>query len=371
MITSDIDVTQGGSRPNWRTTVEAGVTVHWCAVPYQNAMPYGERLKAFGRFAYMSAWRAASLDQDVVLATSTPLTVALPGAYSAFRRHVPMVLEVRDLWPEVPIALGALTGAASHRAAWGLEAWAYRRASHIIALSPDMTADIRRRFPGAQVTTIPNSSDIELFDDAAAGGLALRAATPWLGNRPLILYAGTLGQVNGPEYVVRMAAELKRIDPELRIAIVGSGREQTAARQLARELDVLDENLFMLPSVPKREVINFFGACDVSLSTVINVPALSANSPNKVFDAFAAGRPVAINHGGWLEDVITTSGAGVVLPASSPSGAASIMSNFLRDSDGLQKAKKAAGVLGTEQFSRDGLFRQLEKVLYSVGAQRR
>ncbi|HWG98675.1 MAG TPA: glycosyltransferase family 4 protein, partial [Pilimelia sp.] len=310
----------GEAAPRHGTTVEAGVVVHWLPVPYRNEMRYSRRILAFFQFVAMAATAAARLPTDVVLATSTPLTVALPGAFAARRRGVPMVLEVRDLWPEVPIALGALRSRPARWAARWLEGWAYRRSAHVVALSPGMAEGVRRRDPRVPVTVVPNSADLALFADADRAGRALRAATPWLGDRPLILYAGSFGLVNNLDYLVRMAADLVRTDPQVRIALIGGGRMRDDVADLARRLGVLGRNLFLLGEVSKREVIAYFGACDLAVSTTLNVPALGANSANKVFDAFAAGRPVGVNHGGWLADLLTETGAGLVLPPDDPAG---------------------------------------------------
>src|SRR5690625_3260213 len=93
---------------NWFETVEAGVNVHWLPVPYSNHMSYGERIKAFSRFAHQAGTKAKELQGDVIFATSTPLTIAIPAISASKKHKVPMVFEVRDLWPELPIAIGAL-----------------------------------------------------------------------------------------------------------------------------------------------------------------------------------------------------------------------------------------------------------------------
>jgi glycosyltransferase involved in cell wall biosynthesis len=179
----------------------------------------------------------------------------------------------------------------------------------------------------------------------------------------LVLYAGALGIVNGVDYLVRMAARLLYSAPEVRIAIVGSGREERGLRALASQLGVLDRNLFLLGAVSKARVAAYFGACDMACSTVIEVPALSANSANKVFDTWAAGRPVAINHDGWIADIIRKTGAGLLLPAGDPDGASSLVRDFLLDSDRVASSRAAAQRLARERFSRDRLFRDFETVL--------
>ena len=109
----------------WKTTRESGIHVYWLHVSYSNAMSYPERIIAFLKFAVGAALRAASLDGDVVFATSTPLTIALPAVYAWRRRDIPMVFDGCDLWPELPIAIGALRDPFSIELARWLEWIAY------------------------------------------------------------------------------------------------------------------------------------------------------------------------------------------------------------------------------------------------------
>ncbi|SCG78654.1 glycosyltransferase family 4 protein [Micromonospora humi] len=298
-----------------------------------------------------------------LIATSTPLTIAVPAVFAAWRRHVPMVLEVRDLWPEVPIALGALRSPLSRRSALALEAWAYRKSTEVIALSVGMAEGVRARRPDARVTVIPNGCDIELFADAAAAGKLLRDRTPWLGDQPLILYAGTVGFVNDVGYLIQMARTLRHTHPDIRIAIIGQGAEVPRLRTEAAACGVLDGNLFMLDPMPKNDIVSYFGACDLAVSTVRDEPALHANSANKVFDALAAGRPVAINHEGWLADMLRHSGAGLVLPAGDPAGAAALVASFVSDPIRRASAGAAARALAISEFDREMLFQRFEEVL--------
>jgi glycosyltransferase involved in cell wall biosynthesis len=361
MVTADPD----GERE--RVTTEAGIVVHWLPVPYTNAMSYRRRIVAFLGFVGRSAVVAGRLHHDLVLATSTPLTVAIPGAWAALRRRVPMVLEVRDVWPQLPIALGVLRSPVSRWAARRLESWAYRRSAHVIALSPGMAASIRRRFPGVAVTVVPNSCDRALFAGAGRAGAALRQRTPWLGDRSLVLYAGTLGPANGVDYLVRMAAALAVTAPDVRIAILGDGRMRDGIRDLAAGLGVLGRNLFMPGTVSKADVVAWYGACDLAACVFVDVPELGDNSPNKVFDAFAAGRPVAVNHGGWLSDLIAETGAGLVLPAGDPAAAAAAVAAFVGDRVACRAAGTAASALARDRFDRDLLFEDFERVLSAAG----
>ena len=353
----------------WWTTEEAGVTVHWCGVPYSNHMSFRERIQAFSRFALRAASRASALPQDVVFATSTPLTVAIPGSYAALRNRVPMVFEVRDVWPEVAIAMGALRNPFLQRASLALEAWAYRTSDSIIALSPEMARSITSRFPGARVTVIPNSSDLSLFaapdDDEVA---AVRTGRPWLGDRPLLVYTGSLGAANGVGYLAHVAYALRSIAPEVRILLVGKGKGKDELEKLARQLGVWEKNLFVEPPVAKRDVPALLAAADMCASVFANVPALSANSPNKVFDAFAASRPVVINNGGWLAEVLRESGAGIAVPPDDPVTGAKMIMQHIMDPESLAQAGSAAALLARGRFNRDVLFEKFEEVLLGAAS---
>lgn len=363
MVTSRRDPDPAFPR-GWSSTVEDGVHVHWLAVPYSNLMSYRRRLRAFARFAWSAGTKAARLGGDVVFATSSPLTIALPAVRAARAGRIPMVLEVRDLWPEVPIAMGALRGRLPIAAARWLEGFAYRNAAHIVALSPGMKAGIAARgYPAERVTVIPNACDIELFDVGSAPGLALRQRHRWLGTRPLIVYTGTLGHVNGVVYLAQVAAELRSIDPEICVAVIGEGCEQDLVRNVAERLGVLGRNFFMLPSAPKAEMPAWLSAADIATSVVIDRRALWANSANKVFDAFAAAKPAAINHEGWLAELIRESGAGLVLHATDVPGAAASLARAIRDSQWLTHAGAAARRLARERFHRGRLAATLEQVL--------
>ena len=111
-------------KSSWFQTNEAGINVRWLPVEYTNKMSFSNRIKAFFKFAFESARKAAQIECDLVFATSAPLTIALPAVYASKKQNIPMVFEVRDLWPELPIAMGALKNPISRFLAHKLEKFA-------------------------------------------------------------------------------------------------------------------------------------------------------------------------------------------------------------------------------------------------------
>lgn len=348
---------------DWFITDEGGIEVHWLPVLYRNEMTYSERIRAFFRFAFSAARRAASLDGDVVFATSTPLTIALPGAWAARRRRRPMVFEVRDLWPQMPIAIGALRNPLAIWAARRLEHFAYRNAARIVALSPGMAEGVAEAgFAPDRIRVIPNSCDLDLFQPDSGLGQLFRDSYPKLGNGPIVLYAGTIGRINGVEYMVDLAGACARLAPAANFVVLGAGSESDRVRQRAIELGVLNKNFHILPQLPKKDVVVAFAAASVVCSWVVDIPGTEKNSANKFFDGLAAGRAIAINHGGWQADILNESGAGLVL-SRKVDEAAQQLSAWLNDPERLASAGHRARALGESRFSRDRLAGELEAVL--------
>ncbi|WP_224367203.1 glycosyltransferase family 4 protein [Hyalangium versicolor] len=367
MVTSDTQPSPGAK--GWRVSNESGIRVHWLPVPYSNSMQYTDRMRAFGHFAVNSAHRATQLTGDVVFATSTPLTIAVPGIFASRWNRKPMVFEVRDLWPAIPIAVGALKSRPAIVAAQMLERAAYAGAAHIVALSPGMKAGVEAAGVSSEkITVIPNLCDPERFQVPTSAGAEFRQKYSWLGDRPMVLYAGTLGLVNGVDYLVRIAADMVKRDPEVRFVIMGQGREESTLHTLADRLGVRERNLFFLPSVPKAEVPKVLSAATIATSLFTDVPGMQDNSANKFFDALAAGRPLALNYGGWQAELVEQEQFGLCLPSKDPTAASELLANRLRDPQWLADAGARARQLGQERFSADTAARRLSAVLQQVVA---
>ena len=362
------DITPGRRVLGWRRTEDDGVHVHWFSVPYSNNMSFARRIRAFAEFMVLATTRAARLKADLVFATSTPLTVAVPGVLAAKLRRAPFVFEVRDLWPEVPIQMGALKNPVLRKVAGGLANFAYRNAEEVVALSPGMAAGVTARRPATPVTVVPNAADLDLFRVDAGAVRRFRQQYDWLGDRPLIVYTGALGMVNGVEYLVRAAKRMRELDPDIRVLIVGHGKEWAETERLAAEYGLLNETVRMWPKVPKSELPVILGAATLSSSFVRPIKALWENSANKFFDALAAGRPIAINHGGWQADLLTETGAGLVLDPYDADSAGDLLVKHLRDDVWLKLAGEAAHRLAVERFSRDLLFDRFAAVLDRAAA---
>lgn len=358
---------QDDRRHGWFETDEAGIQVHWYPVPYSNHMGFYQRLKAFTSFAFAARKKARELDGDIVFATSTPLTIVLPAVAVARRKKIPMVFEVRDLWPEMPIAVGALKNPLLRFAAYRLEHWAYQNAEAVVALSPGMKEGVLRTgYPAVKVAVIPNSSDNAEFQHNAEAAAKFRANRDWLNDRPLLVYAGTFGPINGVGYIVPVAQELLRLNSDVRILLVGEGAEKAKIEEFAAQAGVLGENLFIEGMLPKREVPALLSASDMAAAFFVDLPEMRPNSANKFFDSLASGTPVMLNYGGWMHEMVEATGCGMAVWGRSAAEVAAKLDAKLHDRVWLEEAGRAARKLAEEHFDRDLLADQLIKVLQAA-----
>lgn len=361
MITSDTDAKDNG---DWYQSDIEGIEVHWLPVPYNNKMSYSDRIKAFFKFALKAGMKATLFDSDVIFATSTPLTIAIPAIRAKKKLKIPMVFEVRDLWPELPIAMGALKNPLLKKGAKWLENYAYGNSEHIVALSRGMKDGVvKTGYPEIKVSVIPNSCDIDFFSTDNKKGQEFRSKYDWLKDRPLVVYTGTLGHINGVGYLAKLAAKVMGLNPEVRFVIVGDGVEFDKIKKQAIDLGVFERNFYMMGKIPKIEMPAVLNAADVATSLFIDLKPMWANSANKFFDALASGTPVAINYGGWQKEELNQSGAGIVLSPIDYKKAAQNLNELLSDKNRLKEMGRNAKQLASSKFDQDLLAKKLIDVI--------
>lgn len=343
----------------------AGIEIYRAPVLYSQRLPYLGRLVAFRRYMGWAVRTGKSLPRpDIVFASSTPLTVGEIGRKVALHHRAPFVFEVRDLWPELPMSVGALKNPVLRHMACRMARRVYDAADHVVALSPDMKQGVAAwGVPEDRITVIPNCSDTALFG-SRNGRDEERKRLGWDG-KLVCLYSGVLGKMNNLDYLLDAAKELDRagVDDVL-IAIMGSGGER---QRLAQRIET--ENLRavrLYDPVPKSEMHRPLAAADVGVVSLLPMDCLEGSSPNKFFDFLAAGLPVVVNFDGWLADALRESRAGTQVDPYGP-GELGLLLMALRDDPARrQRLGEAARKLAEERFDRDKLVTVLESTLRQV-----
>lgn len=324
----------------------AGFKVVEWDIPYANAMGIAARSAAFLRYAAAATRLALREKPDLIIASSTPLTIALPALCAKALRGIPFIFEIRDPWPELPRAMGVLPAAIAPFME-GIANLACRHAAAVVALSEGMAETARARGADpARVQVIGNGCDLDLFGPHIAPWRPPEAA-PW---EVLALYAGAHGRANGLGILVEAARLLAaQGESRLRILLVGEGAEKTALMRAAAGLP----NLTFLPPMPKRDVAGLFAGSQIALHILADCPAFAAwTAPNKLMDGLAAGRPVISNLPGDAARLLTEGGAGVAVTPGDAAGLAAALIGLVEDPARRAAMGAAARGLAVRQYDR-------------------
>ena len=279
------------------------------AIPCGNAQGLAARGAAFGRYAARASALALAGSWDVVVASSTPLSVVLPALAARHGRGTPFVFEIRDPWPELPRAMGV-----GSPPLWfaldRLADAACRSAAAVVVLSEGMaeTAVAHGADPAA-VSVVPNGADLDLFGPQVAPWRPTEARP----NEALAVYAGAHGRANGLDLLLRAAALLRAEGAPLRFLLVGEGSEKP--RLIAEAAAAGLDNLSFLDPLPKPRLAALLAGSQIGVQCLAPVPAFAEwTAPNKLMDYLAAGLPVVAAMGGRAARLLSEGPCGVATP---------------------------------------------------------
>jgi glycosyltransferase involved in cell wall biosynthesis len=283
-------------RGHWhKREMDGDVHVWRCHVPATYGRSYLGRMWAFFGFTLSSVTAALRVGRpDVVIATSPPLVAAIPGWVVARcrGRRVPLIFEIRDLWPESAITTNVLRRRSLlAKMLFALERWACRKADRVNVLTPAFRDDIVKRGLATpdKVVFVPNGADARMFHPARRDN-SVRREYGW-GDRFVVMYAGAHGRANAVGQLLE-AASLLRDRPEILITCVGDGPERSALQKESRGRGLT--NIMFCGPQPKERMPEFVNACDVGAAVLQNNPTFRTVYPNKVFDYMACERPTLL-----------------------------------------------------------------------------
>lgn len=350
-----------------RRGIVDGIDVVELHLPYSNADSFLRRAWTFLRFVKSSLRFALAPGYDLLFATSTPLTAAIPGIIFRAVRRRPFVFEVRDLWPELPRAMGAIRNPIILWSMDVLETAAYRSADACIGLAPGIVAGILRKAPDKRVAMIPNGSDLGLEEASSEVPQELGRLLESLDGKLKCIFAGAHGMANGLEAVLDAAAELKkRGNDDVVFLFIGEGMMKPGLQERATR-ERLDNCVFLDP-VPKQILTTLQSRMDVGLMVLKNVPAFyDGTSPNKFFDYLSSGLAVLINYPGWLASLVSSKKCGIAVPPDDPRAFADAIQR-LQTASGMRREMGAnARALAVQEFDRERLAGQFIQFVETVG----
>lgn len=340
-----------------------GINVIQISLPYSNNDGLLKRTKVFLLFAFIGIKIALREEYDLLFATSTPLTAGIPGICAKLLRRKKFVFEVRDLWPDLPKALGMK----NIFALWGmslLERMSYYAADACIGLSPGICEGIvRRSKKNKKVCMIPNGCDLNIFTPGYRFNLRLEGVKL---TDTVAVFTGAHGVANGLKAILDVAKVLiERGRDDIKLVFIGDGKEKPELEKIAKT-NGLTNCLFFDP-MPKTKLNKIISCVDIGVMVLANIPAFYyGTSPNKFFDYISSGLPIINNYPGWLADMIKENECGIVVDPDNPIAFADGLLLLADDSSFRKRCGNNARKLAEKSFNRAKLAEQFVNFLENV-----
>ena len=265
-----------------------GIDVIYVNNLYNNSQTKIQKVWSFVKFIFQSISVAKKeKDVDLVYATSTPLTIGAVALALRALKGWRYVFEVRDLWPEFPIQVGAVKNPLLIWALRKFEKRIYKCSEHVVALSPGMQEGVvKAGTPVEKTSMIPNMSKPDIFHPHEVDMEIVKRFGVDL-NKFNVIHFGMLAVANGLEYIVNAALDLKnRGDNSINFIFMGEGAMEPKLKEFCKEHNL--NNVQFLGNHPVGVVAEVTNCCDASITSFKNLPILATNSPNKLFDSLSA-----------------------------------------------------------------------------------
>lgn len=335
-----------------------GIDVRMINIRLSNKHGFVVRLLTFFAFAIISCWYALTMRADILVASSGPITVGFPGLVFRYLRRRPFIFEVRDLWPEGAIQLGVVKNRLIIWMAKKFERLCYHAATRIVTCSEGQATWIRQHYGAEHVDVIPHGSDNELVSS-----LDEKWELPaWAAGKHLVLYTGALGLIDDCKQILDVADVFRQRDlPNVEFVVIGDGKERAELEAGMRQRQL--EHIHFLGYLPKTEVMQWLRHARCSLFLVKDVPFLATASPNKLYDAFAAGVPVVQATDGWIKDLFDNEHCGTTVPANDPEAMADAVARLIEDDEHYELQAGNSKRVGNDLFDRSMLAHRMHGIL--------
>ena len=288
------------------------------------------RMLNFGSYFLSALWRSLRLPRpDVVIATSPQIFCGYAGVWVKRLRHVPLVMEIRDIWPESMTAVGARVPGFAYRMLERIERTMYRKCDRLVTVGEGYRVRLAQKgVPDGKMSIVMNGTDTSLFFPRPRNEELL--AEHGLAGRFVVSYIGTVGMACGLEVVLDAAEKLAAMPHadcgrEIAFAIVGDGAHRQILESEAKRRRL--SNVIFTGRRPKSEMPDWIASSDANLVHLKKTELFTTVMPSKIFESAGCARPVIMGVDGFAKKLVLDAGAGLDME---PENADSLVECVLR-----------------------------------------
>lgn len=267
-----------------------------------------KRILDYLSFSFMSFLNGLFVKTDVIIATSPQFFTALSGRWLHFFKRKPWIMEVRDLWPESIVAVGAMKkGKVIQFFEW-LEKRLYKSANHIVVVTDTFKQKIiERGIENKKITIHKNGANLDIYSPCPKDEILLKEYN--LSGKVVFAYIGTHGMAHGLDFILESLQKLQEGKPNYHFLFIGDGAERKNLIALNEKLGL--KNTSFIPSVPKNEVVRYLSIMDFALVNLRKSDTFKTVIPSKIFEAAAMHKPILLGLEGETKGIIEKFNAGV------------------------------------------------------------
>lgn len=333
-----------------------GIKVIIFNIQTSNKDSIAKRILGFALFSLLSIYYAITYSCDVIVSSSGPITVGIPGLFGKFFRRRKLVLEVRDMWPDGAVQLNVIKNKTIIKLSYWLEKLLYKSSDLIVGLSPGMQQEIQKKSSDdKRVISVTNAANLKLFANQYEPP---KQHTPFT----YAIYTGNIGQVNNSLWVYEAAKILQDNGrSDISILMVGDGqlREEISRRKDEERV----ETLKLIDLMPKSDLVPLIQHAMVSLVPLKGTPILDTSSPNKFFESLAAGTPIIQNTNGWMKEYLDEHQVGFTCDPDDPQELADLLIKIRDKTLDTTDMRTRAKELAMQDFDKEKL---AEKMLNAI-----
>ncbi len=301
---------------------------------------------------------------DIVIATSPQLFCAAAGFIVSRLKKCPFIFELRDIWPDAIVSVGAMRPGLIIRILKRIEIFLYRRSTLIVAVTDAFQENlIKRGIPGSKIRVIKNGADISFFyPRPVPADLAQK-----LGGRGkfIVSYIGTVGMAHAVDKIIEAAEKVRDI-PDILFLVLGEGAQKKKIEKLVRQKNL--PNVRVLPGVSKEKISDYYALTDLNLVTLRNRPLFQTVIPSKIFEIMAMERPILCTVDGECRQIIEQAECGIFVEPENTDQMVQAIKNLWQEKSQLIIMGKNGRKFVKTHFERNDLAMKYLDILSAVAS---